>query len=74
MICSEGDSRNDLEENLGGPGFLDGFVKGLSSSMQVFLYGDHMFLQNILGSETDHLSPNSNDGWNLYQVTEKVEN
>ena len=71
MICYEGDSRDNLEENLGEPGFLDGFVKGLPASMQVFLCGDHMFLQNILGSETDDLSPNSNDGWHLYQVTGK---
>ena len=71
LICHEGDSRDNLEENLGKSQFLENFVKTLPSNVRVFLCGDHMFLQNILGSEADELSPTSDLGWNLYSKTSK---
>ena len=71
MMFYEGDSRDNLEENLGKNGFLDDFIKSLPPRFKVFLCGDHVFLQNILGDESDKLSPTTVDGWNLYSKTTK---
>ena len=71
MMCYEGDSRDNLEENLGVKGFLESFISDLPKNIQVLLCGDHMFLQNILGADEDKLSPTSDEGWNLYSCTSK---
>ena len=74
MMCYEGDSRDNLEENLGVKGFLESFISDLPKNIQVLLCGDHMFLQNILGADEDKLSPTSDEGWNLYSCTLKEHN
>lgn len=70
LMCYESDSRDNLEENMTKPNFLENFLKNLPQNVNPFLCGDHMFLQSILGREGE-LSPTTDTGWNLYSVTKK---
>ena len=69
----EGNSRDNLEENLNVRGYLEEFIKNLPQNIKVCLCGDHVFQQNILGAEEDDLRPTSSKGWNLYSRTPKEE-
>ncbi|KAJ8050218.1 hypothetical protein HOLleu_03332 [Holothuria leucospilota] len=63
----EGDSRDNLEENLGFPNsWLNKFIeKESTKGDHFFLCGDEMFLEAMLDGKNE-LSPTSNDGWNIY--------
>lgn len=65
----EGDSRDNLEENLGYPNsWLDDFIKRASGMGDCFyLCGDEMFIESILDGRNE-LSPMSKQGWNIYSA------
>ncbi|KAJ8050599.1 hypothetical protein HOLleu_03862 [Holothuria leucospilota] len=77
-IFYEGDSRQNLELNLGyrltGEAWLDNFIarKVNGGSDTFFLTGDEMFLESMLDDGTYGLSPTSDDGWCIYSKRKKI--
>ena len=70
-VFYEGDSRDNIEVNLGFPSTSDEALKSMTDSNTFYLAGDEMFLESVLdGSQV--LSPLSDAGWNIYSNDTKA--
>jgi hypothetical protein len=68
-----GDSRENLEENLGCPSHIDAQVNTTAESTDtLYLTGDEMYLESALESNGS-LGPTSKDGWDIYKKITKEE-
>ena len=72
VLFYESDSRDNLEQNLTKPNFLNTFFEKLSLSASpkyyVYLSADEMFIDHILDG-SDLICPLSPDHWNIYANT-----